>query len=98
VDDTPCRQFFLQPAQTLHRHYEVLRAFFVEGCTQAAIAERFGLTAATVQSLVRDFRAQVRAGQVSPFFSSPAADDLPAPAPAARCRRRLRSPTAGGSD
>ena len=35
------------------------------------IAAQFGLTTATVQSLVRDFRAQRRDGQPSPFFSSP---------------------------
>ena len=98
MDDTPCRQFFLQPAQTLHRRYEVLRAFFVEGCSQAAVAERFGLATATVQSLVRDFRAQVRAGQVSPFFLSPAEVAPPAPPPGTPSPRRRRSPTADGSD
>jgi len=70
MDDTPCRQFFLQPTQSLHRRYEVLRAFFVEGRTQADIATHFGLSAQTVQSLVRDFRAQLRAGSAPPFFGS----------------------------
>ena len=70
MDDDPCRRFFLQPAQTLQRRYEVLRAFFVQGQTQADIAGQFGLTPATVQSLVRDFRAQLRAGQLSPFLSN----------------------------
>jgi hypothetical protein len=71
VDDTPCRQFFLRPTQVLHRRYEVLRAFFIEGRSQADSAAHFGLSAATVQSLVRDFRAQVRAGAAPPFFGSP---------------------------
>jgi hypothetical protein len=70
VDDTPCRQFFVEPSQVLHRRYEVLRAFFIEQRTPALIAGQFGLTVATVQSLIRDFRAQVRAGQVPPFFES----------------------------
>ena len=71
MDDTACRQFFLEPALPLHRRYEVLRAFFVDGRTQADLAAQFGLTTATVQSLVRDFRAHVRAGHPSPFFGSP---------------------------
>jgi Homeodomain-like domain len=71
VADDPCRHFFLQPSQPLQRRYEVLRAFFVEGRPQADIAAQFGLATATVQSLVRDFRAALRAGQPPPFFSSP---------------------------
>jgi hypothetical protein len=31
MDDTRCRQFFLEPAETYHRQYEAMRAFFVEG-------------------------------------------------------------------
>jgi hypothetical protein len=79
MDDDPFRRFFLQPAEPLHRRYEVLRAFFVENRPQADIAVQFGLTLSTVQSLVRDFRAQVRADQVPPFFSTP---DSAAPSPA----------------
>jgi hypothetical protein len=70
VDDDPCRRFFLEPAQPLQRRYEMLRAFFVEARPQADIAAQFGLTPATVQSLVRDFRAQRRDGQLSPFLSN----------------------------
>lgn len=78
MDDDLCRRYFLEPAQPLHRRYEVLRAFFVERQPQAEIAARFGLTPATVQSLVRDFRAQGRDGQPSPFFSNPGPADPPA--------------------
>lgn len=78
MDDDPCRRFFLQPAQTLQRRYEVLRAFFVQRQTQADIARQFGLTPATVQSLVRDFRAQLRAGRLAPFLSSPSSGGPPA--------------------
>jgi hypothetical protein len=70
MDDDICRSFFLDPAQTLHRRYEILRAFFVGAESQADIAVRFDLTTSTVQSLVRDFRAQVQAGDVPPFFES----------------------------
>jgi DNA-binding CsgD family transcriptional regulator len=78
MDDDPCRRFFLEPAQALQRRYEALRAFFVEGRPQTEIANQFGLTPATVQSLVRDFRAQLRGGQAPPFFSSPGSDAPPA--------------------
>jgi hypothetical protein len=74
VDDPYCR-FFLEPTQPLQRRYEVLRAFFVEHRPQADIATQFGLSVATVQSLVRDFRAQVGANQVPPFFSNPVSAD-----------------------
>ncbi len=70
MDDDPCRRFFLVPHQLLHRRYEVLRAFFVERRLQAEIAAQFGLSSATVQSLIRDFRAQMRNGHASPFFLS----------------------------
>jgi hypothetical protein len=70
VDDDPCRCFFLEPTQPLQRRYEVLRAFFVERRPQADIAAHFGLAPATVPSLIRDFRAQLQNGQLSPFLSS----------------------------
>jgi hypothetical protein len=70
MDDDVCRSFFLDPSQTLHRRYEVLRAFFVGAESQADIAASFNLTTSTVRSLVRDFRAQVQAGDVPPFFES----------------------------
>ncbi len=31
MDNTRCRQFFLEPAETYHRQYEALRACFVDG-------------------------------------------------------------------
>src|SRR5882724_10398114 len=68
MNDDACRCFFLDPPQTLHRRYEVLRAVFVGTESQADIAARFSLTISTVRSLVRDFRAQVQAGAVPPFF------------------------------
>ena len=70
MDDTPCRRFFLEPLQPLHRRYAALRAFFVEGLPPQAIAEQFGSTYHTVRSWVRDFRAQCRAGHVPPFSPS----------------------------
>jgi helix-turn-helix protein len=89
VDDELCRRYFLEPTQPLHRRYEVLRAFFVERRSQAEIAAQFGLTPATVQSLVRDFRAQLRDGQPSPFLSSPDSAD-PSAAPGKHPPRNRR--------
>lgn len=66
--DALCQRFFTEPIQTLHRHYEILRAYFVEQRPLAALAEQFGLNFYTVRSLVRTFRTQVQANRVSPFF------------------------------
>src|SRR6266508_2926100 len=46
-------QFFLAPGEVAHRRYEALRAYFVEGETAAAVADRFGYTESTVATLVR---------------------------------------------
>ena len=66
--DALCQRFFTEPHQSLHRHYEILRAYFVEQRPLAAVAEQFGLNFYTVRSLVRIFRTQVQADQVPPFF------------------------------
>jgi hypothetical protein len=71
MDDTACRRFFLEPQDTLHRRYEILRAFFVDHRPWKDIAEHFGCTYETVHSLVRDFRRQIRAGAVPPFSPHP---------------------------
>jgi len=70
MDDTPCRRFFLEPDQPLHRRYLALRAFFIDGLSLSAIAEQLGSTYHTVRSWVRDFRVACRAGQVPPFSLS----------------------------
>src|SRR5690348_17010423 len=41
---TDLRPLFLQPRNPIHRQYEALRAFFVEGLCSAQVAERFGYT------------------------------------------------------
>ena len=50
-------QRFAQPTDVVQRRYEICRAYFLEGCTAAALADRFGLHVGTVQSIVRDFAA-----------------------------------------
>jgi len=92
MDDTRCLQFFRQPSDTLHRRYELLRAFFVERIPAAQIAEQFGYRTATVYALVRDFRAQGQADHIPPFSFRPRADGPPVP----RDQRR-NEPTRGPS-
>ena len=37
-------KFFLEPANSTHRQYEALRAYYVEGLSSAEAAKRFGYT------------------------------------------------------
>lgn len=69
MDNSPCIRYFQEPVLTQQRHYEALRAFFLEGCSLHEVAHRFGYTYHTAQSLVRDFRRHCRTGQPPPFFS-----------------------------
>ena len=87
MDDSRSRQFFVQPVDVLHRRYEALRTFFVEGRSIPNIAEQFGYTPATVYSLVRDFRVHTRAGAIPPFSYNHSADDR-----RGRWCRRCRAP------
>ena len=90
MDDSRSRQFFVQPADSVHRRYEALRAFFVEGCSVPDIAEQFGYATATVYSLVRDFRGHMRAEAIPPFSSNRIAADLRAAVPRPRHMPRNR--------
>ena len=53
---TDLAQAFLFPANTTHRQYEALRAFFVEGISGAETAQRFGYTAGSFRVLAHQFR------------------------------------------
>lgn len=77
MDDELARRFFLQPTQTLQRHYDILRAYFVEQRTIDDLAATCGMNYYTVRALVRRFRAQCQDGQVPPFSLSPARDAPP---------------------
>jgi hypothetical protein len=92
MDDTLCRRFFLEPDQPLHRRYAALHAFFIDGLSLAATAERFGSTYHTVRSWVRDFRAACRAGQVPPFSPNHAWAGQPAPTSPGGPPRRTSRP------
>lgn len=62
----PGAERFTAPNEPSQRRYEALRAYYVEGASAEAVAERFGYTRATVETLVRDHRA----GRVALFASS----------------------------
>jgi transposase len=47
---------FIKPTVAAHRRYEALRAYFVEELAVAEIAERFGYTKASVQTLISTYR------------------------------------------
>jgi hypothetical protein len=47
---------FLEPSNTTHRHYEALRAYFVEGVISAEAAARFGYTTGSFRVLCHQFR------------------------------------------
>lgn len=58
-------RLFGQPSGSVHRRFEICRAYFLERQTASAIADRFGLHVGTVQAVVRDFAAQP---DLSQFF------------------------------
>jgi hypothetical protein len=60
---------FLEPANTSHRQYEALRAFFVEGLPSAQAATRFGYTPGSFRSLVHQFRQDPQRSFFAPIDS-----------------------------
>jgi len=84
MDDTPCQRFFREPSGALQRQYEALRAVFLDGLSQKAVADRFGYSYDAFRHLVHQFRQGCAASTPPPFFSSraPAGPRLPRP----RCR------------
>ena len=72
---TPLARVFLEPANSTHRQYEALRAYFVEGLSSAEVAERFGYTQGSFRVLCSKFRA----GPKREFFLPPAKGPREAP-------------------
>lgn len=62
----PGAESFARPAEPNQRRYEALRAYFVDGVSAEQVAQRFDYTRATVETLVRDYRA----GRLELFASS----------------------------
>ena len=52
----PGHERFTAPTAAAHRRYEALRAYFVEERSAREIAERFGYTKASVQTLISQYR------------------------------------------
>ena len=61
-------QVFLTPANSTHRQYEALRAFFVEGLSSQDAARRFGYSPGAFRVLAH----QLRQDPHRPFFRPPA--------------------------
>jgi len=55
---TPESRFFLEPDKPLHRQYESLRAYFVEGRPSAEVAKQFGYTPGSFRVLCHSFRRE----------------------------------------
>ena len=68
MDDTACREFFLQPTQPRQRRYEALRAYFIDHRPLSEIARAFGYRYGTLRNLVTEFRAQCRDDRLPPFL------------------------------
>ena len=81
MDDQRCQQFFLEPGQAQQRHYEALRAFFLERRPLPDVARQFGFAHGTLRNLVCQFRARCQAGCVPPFSPHRRMDDRAPPAP-----------------
>jgi transposase-like protein len=91
VDDSSCLRYFLEPDETLHRRYEALRAYFVQGRPLQEIATQFGYTYDTLRQVIHQFRTRCRSGTPPPF-SPPRAPDV-RPKPPRLGRRLPRWPT-----
>lgn len=68
-------QAFLQPANSTHRQYEALRAFFVDQLPSKEAARRFGYSEGSFRVLVHQFRQNPS----RPFFLPPAKGPHQAP-------------------
>jgi len=58
ITNAPEVQFFRAPEKPLHRQYEALRAFFVEGLASREVARRFGYSPGFFRVLCHQFRHQ----------------------------------------
>lgn len=77
-------QAFLHPANSTHRQYEALRAFFVEKLPSKEAARRFGYSEGSFRVLAHQFRRNPS----RPFFLPPAKGPQQAPK-SAPCREQI---------
>ena len=64
---TDLARIFLEPANSTHRQYEALRAYFVDGVRSAEAARRFGYSPGSFRVLSHQFRQDPH----RPFFLAP---------------------------
>ena len=57
TSDSPETSFFIAPEKPLHRQYEALRAYFVEGLSSVEVARRFAYTPGAFRVLCHRFRS-----------------------------------------
>ncbi len=88
----PGGEFFARPTGPNHRRFEALRAYLWEGTSAEEAAARAGYSAATLRSVVRDFRA----GKTG-FFINPRPGPTRAPAKNAARERIIELRRAGHS-
>lgn len=72
---TGLSRFFLEPANSTHRQYEALRAYFVDGLSNKEAANRFGYSEGSFRVLVHHFRQNPNRA----FFLPPAKGPQKAP-------------------
>lgn len=87
---TTVQKSFLCPSNGIHRQYEALRAYFVDGVPSQVAAETFGYTPGSFRVLCSQFRKDLK----RPFFlperdASRRSDTLPPPAKTSRLRDRV---------
>ena len=80
---------FLQPSSPRQRRYEALRARFVEGCSCAEAARRFGYSPGSFRNLCSQFLNADDPGFLFPAQPPAAAPSGPAEKPSATARRRI---------
>jgi transposase-like protein len=96
MDDSSCRQFFLEPKETYHRQYEALRAYFVEGRQLNEIAQQFGYQESSLWVMISNFRNQVKTDDLRPFlFSRRSGDRTDSSVSERRSHRKRRRPPIG---
>jgi len=67
----PGHERFTEPTLATQRRYEALRGYFVEELSPAVIAERFGYTKASAQTLISTYRAGDLGGLFAESRSGP---------------------------
>ena len=58
ITDPAAARFFLQPEKPLHRQYEALRAYFVEGRPSAEVTRYFSYSPGACRVLCHKFRRE----------------------------------------